>query len=1214
MDIRLCGRVAVAHEGESLEGRLPGRQGRLLLAYLALGGGRPASRDELIDVVWQERPPANPGAALRTTLSRVRGALPEGAIEGRAEVSLRLGPEDRLDVHEAEAALRRARVAAARGNRRAAEEAACSVLEIVRAPLLPGYHGSWLEEWRRRLEGLAVEALEICAAGGVRGEDAGLASAEAAARELVEREPYRESGYLRLMEVQSARGNVAEALRVYEQLRTLLREELGTSPGPSVKALHEQLLRGEVAGFGDASTAAARPAPACAPLAPPRPLEIRSGSRFVGRDRELARLRELWDDVCDGRCSGVFVGGEAGIGKTRLAAELARSLRAEGALVLYGRCDDGLAVPYQPFLEALRPYARALGVDRLKVDLGRLAPELGRLLPELERLGDPLRTDPESERFALFEAITALVEAATHEQPALLVLDDLHWAARPTLLLLRHLLRSERPIRALVFGSYRPAEVDPGHPLAQLRADLRRDVSPETMSIPGLGEDDVATLLDEAVTAAAAEPETMNIEPSSLAETEALLEPAATAAPGEPTAELVRVLRRHTGGNPFFIGELLAHLRESGAISRRSERPIASLVTAELEVPEGLRQVVRQRVARLPEPARLTLSIAAVAGPTFSLALLEPVVGEHGGGLDALDAALCAGLLVDAGPGEYGFAHALVRQTIYGQLSSSRRMRLHRRLGEALERLPRAEAHVEALAHHFAEAAADGQAEKAIAYAFAAGQSATARLGYEEAAAHYERGLKVFSLADQPDDVRRCDLLLALGEVRWSAGELEEARKACLEAAELAEAIADSDRLARAALAFGGPPRFEVGAAVLEPVVRLLERALAALGEEQSALRARVLGHLAAARSFARPEERSPALARQALAIARRVGDKATLADVLATSHWATRALDNVEERLATAKELADLATELNEGKLAALAHSLLSADLLELGEIERAERELGALETLAEALRQRYPRFLAALGRARRAYLAGRLEECEQLAHEALALGLEGRDEYAAHVVGAQIGVLRREQGRLGELVEGVERVAERYPELPSWRCGLAYVYGELGREEEARRELEALARADFSDLPRDGLWLTSMSHLSSVVVFLGDTRRARLLYDLLLPYAGRCAVTLAVHCEGSVSRSLGLLASTTSRVEVAARHFEDALEMNTRIRSPLWVAHTRHDYARMLLARGDSADRVRASGLLDEALETAEELRLKALAGRARTLKQEAQAAGTA
>ncbi|HEY0345719.1 MAG TPA: BTAD domain-containing putative transcriptional regulator [Solirubrobacteraceae bacterium] len=903
----------------------------------------------------------------------------------------------------------------------------------------------------------------------------------------------------------------------------------------------------------------------------PRSLQIPADAPLVGRGDELGRLRERWAQVCAGTRSAVVMGGEAGIGKTRLASELARAVHEQGALVLYGRCDEGLAVPYQPFVETLRPYARAVGLDRLRAELGDLAAELERLLPELTSLGEPMRADPESERFALFEAVAALLESATREQCALLLVDDLHWAAHPTLLLLRHLIRSERPLNLLILGTYRETELDASHPLAQLLADLHRDASVQLVSIRGLDVDAIATLV--------------------------------RAAGGngvrERSGELAQLLLSETAGNPFYVRELLAHLVESGAISRDA-------ALTELDVPERLRHVIRNRVGRLSRDAQRALRVAAVAGPRFSPALLEAVLGERADVIDALDEAVAAGLLTEAGHGEHAFGHALVRQTIYSELGSARRMRLHGRLGEALEATSAAHTRVELLAHHFAEAAAAGHADKAAGYALAASRSAIARLGYEEAVAHCERGLEALAVAAGPDDRRRCELLLTLGEACSSAGDIERARRTCMQAADLAEAIGDHRQLARAALGYCGPLFFSIGAATTEPSAGLLRRALDRLGEEDAALRAQLMGRLAAALAYAAAPDRRPELAREALALARRTADAPTLADVLATTDWTIRGPDSLHECLAMTQELAQLADEVGDVRLRTYAQQWLVDHLLELGEIDRVERQLQAWERRVELLSKRhYLGWLLAVVRARHAHLGGRLEQAEASARDALTHGYEGQDEPVAHAFGAQMLFVRREQGRLDDVVPAVRGFADFYPHMPAWRCALAWVHAELGQADDAREVLDGLAHAGFEDLPRDGLWLGTVASLAEVVTRLGDVARAQALYDLLLPFAGRCVVLLSFICEGAVARPLGMLATVMSRYEEASAHFEAALECNSRIGSALWVAYTQHEYARMLLRRGQPGDRSRAGELLDAALATADELGLTSLAERVRPLR---------
>jgi tetratricopeptide (TPR) repeat protein len=399
---------------------------------------------------------------------------------------------------------------------------------------------------------------------------------------------------------------------------------------------------------------------------------------------------------------------------------------------------------------------------------------------------------------------------------------------------------------------------------------------------------------------------------------------------------------------------------------------------------------------------------------------------------------------------------------------------------------------------------------------------------------------------------------------------------------------------------------------VTGPVADLLQRALGAVGDEDSALRAQLMGRLAAALAYADIEQRKPGLAQQALEMARQVADKATLADVIASAQWAGGGPDVLPESLVMVEELGRIARQIGDRRLRALAHTWLLHHRLELGDIDAVERELTALERLAEGRQDRHFAWLLAMLRASRAHLAGRLEDCETLALDALAHRFEGHDENAVLTFGTQMLVLRDEQGRLDELVETVEHFAAQYPRTAGPRCALAYIYTQLERTAQARDELEALARADFCDLPYDAYWLANLSTLCDVVVFLGDAPRAHLLYKLLLPCADRCVVTGAHLCHGSVSRFLGRLATTLSRYEDAARHFEHALTMNAQIRSPLWIAHTQHDYARMLLLRNDAGARETALGMLDPALATAQQLGLQALADKAKPLKLVAKAAG--
>jgi tetratricopeptide (TPR) repeat protein len=443
--------------------------------------------------------------------------------------------------------------------------------------------------------------------------------------------------------------------------------------------------------------------------------------------------------------------------------------------------------------------------------------------------------------------------------------------------------------------------------------------------------------------------------------------------------------------------------------------------------------------------------------------------------------------------------------------------------------------------------------DKAIDYAVRAGKRATSLLAYEEAASHYERALQALELKEF-EETQRCELLLALGDAQRKAGDAAKAKETFRRAADIARKLGASEQLARAALGFG-EVSFKLGI-VDEIGVGLLEEALSALGEKDSALRARVLARLAHKLYFsAASAERRALLSQEAVEMARRVGDTTALASVLDNRHWALWGPENVEDRLATATEILQLAEKSGNKEMALQGHYWRLIDLLELGDIPAGDIEIEACAGLAEELRQPHQLWYVALAQAMRSLLAGRFEETEQLTQQALAIGQRAQDPDAAPTFGVQIFALRREQGRLQELEAAVEGFIEQYPALPSWRCALALLYRELGREAEARAEFEHLAASDFAGLPQDQLWLISVTILSEVCVFLGDIRRAETLYQLLLPYAGRNVTLAEVACVGPASYYLGLLATAVARWEEAVRHFEDALEMNAKMgQDPRW------------------------------------------------------------
>ncbi|MBV8430724.1 MAG: AAA family ATPase, partial [Solirubrobacterales bacterium] len=568
--VQLCGRLAIEIGGVQLADRLRGRQVRLLVAYLLLNRERHVGRDELIGAVWPDQAPVSQDAALRTLLSRLRSALGRSVLAGRDELILSLPEPVWVDLEAAGSELQRASTALDQGDPRGAWALAQVPLNIASRGLLPGVQAGWLEPPRRELEDVRLRALEVVGQAGLKMGGAQLTSVERAARALIDAEPYRESGYVLLIEALAAQGNVAEAMRVFERLRTLLRVELGTAPTPEAIAVYERLL----APPGSADTAAETER--LAGLELPAELRARSEAPLVGRRPELTQLSGWWEQAADGGSgSGISLGhrgprivclaGEAGIGKTSLAAELARQAHEDGGTVLAGRAPREALVSYQPFLEALRHYFRAAPLPELRASVSDFGPELARLVPELRRripdLSPEPAGDPEGERYRLFEAVVGLLSGVSARSPLLILLDDLHWADRPSLLLLRHLARAPQPARLLILISYRTEAT--AQALGDVLSDLRRDGLITQLDVGGLSQRETAELIR-------------------LRAAEA------------PSHAFARAVYSVTEGNPFFVEEIVRLLAQAGV----SPATASAMELQRIGLPEGVKEMIGQRLTQ----------------------------------------------------------------------------------------------------------------------------------------------------------------------------------------------------------------------------------------------------------------------------------------------------------------------------------------------------------------------------------------------------------------------------------------------------------------------------------------------------------------------------------------------------------------------------------------------------------------------------------------
>jgi class 3 adenylate cyclase len=923
---------------------------------------------------------------------------------------------------------------------------------------------------------------------------------------------------------------------------------------------------------------AASPGPP-APVPLPR-LLTGIGRVFVGRDGELERLRIAWKAAAGSGPRLVMVAGEPGVGKTRLTAALAAEVHAEGATVLAGRCDEDLGVPYQPFVHALRHLVDHTPGSHLSRRLGRYGGELTRLVPDLtERapgLGAPLHADPETEQYRLFDAVAAWLDATAAEAPLLLVLDDLQWAAKPTLLLLRHIVRTGEH-RLLIVGTYRDTELSRTHPLSGLLADLRRDGEAERIALTGLDAAGVA----------------------------AFLEQAAGNELSEDDWELARAIHGETEGNPFFVGEVVRHLVESGAVVRRDGRWVTEAPINELGIPEGVRDVVGRRLSRLSEAANQLLAIAAVVGLEF-----DPAVVEAAGGADedtvaaSLDEAVAARLVTPAGGVHYRFAHALVRTTLYDELTPARRVILHRRTAEAIETIHavRLDDYLPALTHHYSRATAPvATAEKAVGYARRAGDRALEQLAHDEAVAYYRQALELLEASEAPlDETQRTELLIALGEAQRRAGDTGH-RETLLAAARLAASRADAAALARAALANSPGSKPAAFGVTDSDRVEVLEAAAAAVGNGDSATRARLLAILALELFHDADRRRRLALSDEALAIARRLGDPVTLAQVLVARPFAIGGPDTLGERLANTTELLDVAERLGDPVTAHRAWWLRFRVAVEVADRAEADRCLQAQQPLVAELGQPVFSWMTNLQRIAGHFRAGRIGEAEPLLYAAFDEGQRAGQADAALYFAIHLFHLGYEQGRLAEFRGPLMEVFERPSQLPFVGATRAVVHCELGDLDAARAELEQLASVDFGDLQIEASWVVALCYCAVACAALDDRERAGALVRLLEPYADHVAVFAVGLGIGCVSHYLGLLTTTLGRLDEADVHFTNACAVHGRMDAPGWLARTHLEWGRVLLHRRQRSEEDRARELLGQAVSTARELGLTGVERRA-------------
>ena len=935
-------------------------------------------------------------------------------------------------------------------------------------------------------------------------------------------------------------------------------------------------------------------------------LDSLAGGVFVGRQREMGELKASLEEALSGRGRMVTLVGEPGIGKTRTALELETYAGLRGVQTLWGRCyEDVGAPPYWPWVQAIRSYVRERDPDKLRSEMGTGATDIAEIVSDVrERLPDlkpsPALEDPEQARFRLFDSIAAFLKNASQSQPLVLILDDLHWADKPSLMLLEFVARELSGARLLLVGTYRDVELSRRHPLAQTLGELTRERLFQRVLLRGLSEDDVAQFIEL----------TSGV---------------------EAPAGLVRAVYTQTEGNPLFVTEVVRLLVQEGqlgqTVSGVGAHGVRPDVGADLgvrpspgdreswtiRIPEGVREVIGRRLDRLSERCNETLTIASVIGRQFELAQLSRLVEDMSEDrlLEVLEEALAARVIEELPTqvGRYEFTHALIQETLAEELSLTRRVRLHARIAETLEELygDTAEANAAELAHHYGQAEAVLGTDKLVRYSLLAGERAQGAYGYEEALSHFERALA--AKEGQPPDGETAALWYGIGRAQVFALPRLRAQEALDNLIRAFDYYAEAPDVPQA---LAVAQTWFTGDHMLTGLKEMLLRALELVSPD-SGVAARLLARYGRYVGVAEGDyERAQEAIERAVAIAQREDDPALEMWTLINASSVEVFHLHHQEVLKRAVRVIELARELGEPVIEGYGHSHAFGALVALGDPEAASLHADELVRLGEMVRSRRPR--ATLPHAELSRLQGDWQDARRFYDQALA-GETFRTSYVARAL------LEYETGDFSQGEAFLDCAGDAVG-APRNQSGvllpLEMLIARIAGVERPTEVLENNARALVSGQHNRSIKVAARAGLGLTAVLRGDAQEAAEHYRAVEPQRG----TMIGYFGMSADRILGLLAYTIGRPDDAGGHFEHALAFCRKAGYRPELAWTCHDYADALLhpgrgpgasgrtARAKAGDREKAMALLDEGVSIARELGMRPLVERMESLKEQAEA----
>jgi len=1128
--VQLLGAVRfVTGAGRTVD--VPSASQRRVLAILSLASGATLRAEHLAELVDVSV------GSLRTTVSRLRSRLGDDVIRTDAVGYRIMCPVDatlftdllvaRTDVRDALPALERA---LALWDGEALEEFS---------------HEPWAQAEAARLNELRCVAMEDRAELLIGRGRAGEAVAALGAH--VALHSRRDRARALLIQALAADGRQADALLAYQEYRAEIGEATGTEPSALVRSIERRVAAGW-SGVGDERSEADPSTTewSGSPTAFDVPLAgvLARGAPLIGRRRELTWLESELVQSRSGACRTALVRGEAGIGKTTLVAALARAHSGrEGVTVAHGRCDDGASVPLQPFRDIVATLVDHAPEGVLQAHCERFGGELTRLAP---RLGTRLWTPPPSDgddatdRYQLFESVADLLRTVATGGVLVLVLEDLHWAEPTALLLLRHLARALVDVPVLIVVTMR----DTGSPSTELLAavaDLERG-SVRRIVLRGFDDAELADLV-------------------------VFL----TGARDTPAADVVDELRDQTAGNPLYAVQLVRHLLESGQLVV-GDGPYLSGSFAATPVPPSLLDVVESRVRALGDGPYQLLLAGSVLGFEFDEEIIIEMVDQSADDCAAaLDASVTAGLLNETQevPGRMRFTHALVGRALYAQIGGSRRRMLHERAARLLEKTIEAppQSTVVELARHWALA---GDRPSAQRWALVAGDYALAHLAPIEALAWYEAALDHASARRRPDP-ERADLLVRCGVAQQHIGD-PAARATLLEAGDIARGCGASDVLIRAALASDrGLGR--VGA-VDAQLLAMIEAAIDVSDPADPATHARLLALYALQLIHTPRHELRQEVARHAVELVDANDDSGLLLQTISALTFALHGPGTLPLRRDLALRAVAAASTVGDPTLSFWASRAAYYAAIESADPDLARDSLDQLRSIATDVGAPRLRWVASICETFEATMEARLDDAERFSEVELELGLEIGEPDAFSMYAGQLFAMRSFAGRYDELLPLVQGLADSSPEMRPFQLAYAITCAAVGRNEDAHRILRKGADEQFSRIPVDYTWMTSVIGYAVLATELQDATAAAQLSPILEPFADEVAFSGATS-QGPISAYLGKLASVMGDHTAADAYLHHALGI---AQSFGWRYHE----ATSLVALARS--RRRRTGALDE------------------------------